>query len=182
MPAEVTSSSCSTACTQEEDTHGQAAGCEQQEHMPPVIVMLSSTAKLVDTTIPIGSLPIEPIGWLPIDPTGTIVAVPRPPLVPLGCCQFCICPIHSPVEALSSLLYGPMTPVLAQASLLGKERNGVSRRACTRASDEQGVMSCRQAVKIHYREKALATLSMQYVHMYAHVRYTTPVHVCMYVC
>ena len=120
MPAEVrSSSSCSAACRHEEDTHGEAAGCEQQEHMLPIVVMLSSTAKLVDTTIPIGRLPI---GWLPIGPTGTIVAVPRPPLVPLGCRQFCICPIHSPVEALSSLLDGPTAPVLARVSLLVKDR------------------------------------------------------------
>ena len=79
--------------------------------MVPVIVMLSGTAKLVDTTVSIGGLLFEPVGWLPISPIATIVAVPRPPMTLLGSLQLCICSVHSPVEALSSLLNSPTAPV-----------------------------------------------------------------------
>lgn len=116
--------------------------------MVPVIVMLSSTAKLVDTTISIGSLPFEPIGWLPIGPIDTIVAVPRPPVIPLGSLQLCICSVHSPVEALSSLLHSPMAPVHTQTSLVGDLKKRCAPECLHPALEEQGVVSCQQAVLV----------------------------------
>ena len=93
--------------------------------------MLSSTAKLVDATIFILRLPIEPISGLPIAPIGSlplgpVAAVPRTPLGPLGCFQFRICPVHSPAEALGSLLYCPTAPTKAEARFcLGKEGGNI---------------------------------------------------------